>query len=453
VKVIKKSKRGLPPALMIVLSFVVVIMAGTFILALPISSSTGRLTNPMVTFFTSVSATCVTGLSLVDTGSHFSLFGQVIILLMIQIGGVGLVTFASFLNFLLHRKLELRTIKIATEQTGGSFSDIRAVVKRIVQIVIVTEFTGMVLLSFYFVPKYGIIGLYYSLFLAVSSFCNAGFDITGMYDPSGFSLSPYADNPYVLAVISVMIIIGGLGYFVWNDLIEYRKKRKLTFMSKIVISSEIILLVTGGIFYIFTEWNNPSTLGSEPPLEKILDSFFLSTTMRTAGFTLMPLSGLTNESKMLSTLFMFIGCASGSTGGGIKTNTFAIIIMTVICVIQNKPDTVMFGRRIEKESVYKAFTIMLLSIIVLAIASLILLNTNDSLQFSALDCAFEAASAFGTAGIPTGITAQLSAASQITLCVVMLIGRVGPVTFAGSLAVRRLGGGNEIYPEGKLMVG
>jgi trk system potassium uptake protein TrkH len=241
---------------------------------------------------------------------------------------------------------------------------------------------------------------------------------------------------------------------VWTDLIEYRKKRKLTFMSKIVISSEIILLVGGGLFYMFSEWSNPATLGSEPALEKIFDSFFLSTTMRTAGFTTMPLSGLTNESKMLSTLFMFIGCASGSTGGGIKTNTFAIIIMTVICVIQNKPDTVMFGRRIEKESVYKAFTIMLLSIIVLAVASLILLNTNDEGQFSALDCAFETASAFGTCGIPTGITALLSPVSQITLCLVMLIGRVGPVTFAGSLAVRRLGGaGNEIYPEGKLMVG
>ncbi|MDR0992506.1 MAG: hypothetical protein LBL87_06390 [Ruminococcus sp.] len=452
-KLTKKNKRGLPPALMIVLSFVVVIMAGTFILTLPISSADGRLTHPMITFFTSVSATCVTGLTLVDTGSHFSLFGQVIILLMIQIGGVGLVTFASFLNFILHRKLELRTIKIATEQTGGSFSDIKSIVRRIVSIVIITEFAGMVLLSFYFVPQYGIIGLYYSLFLAVSSFCNAGFDITGMYDPAGLSLSTYADNPYVLGVISVLIIIGGFGYFVWTDIIEYRKKRKLTFMSKIVILSEIILLIGGGLFYIFTEWNNPATLGAEPPHQKILDSFFLSTTMRTAGFTIMPLSGLTNESKMLSTLFMFIGCASGSTGGGIKTNTFAIIIMTVICVIQNKPDTVMFGRRIEKESVYKAFTIMILSAAILAIASLILLNTNDSLQFSALDCAFEAASAFGTAGIPTGITALLSPASQITLCLVMLIGRVGPVTFAGSLAVRRLGGANEVYPEGKLMVG
>jgi trk system potassium uptake protein TrkH len=449
----QKRKTGLPPALMIVLSFVVVILAGTFLLSMPLSNVDGKFTNPEVSFFTAVSATCVTGLSLVDTGSYYSLFGQVIILLMIQIGGVGLVTFASFLNFFLHRKLELRTIKIATEQTGGSFSDIKSIVRRIVAIVLITEFTGMVLLSFYFIPNYGAIGLYFSLFLAVSGFCNAGFDITGMFDKSGFSLSPFADNPYVLGVLSLMIIIGGLGYFVWNDLIEYRKKRKFSFMSKIVISSEIILILTGGIFYMIAEWGNPTTLGSEPFFEKIMDSFFLSTSMRTAGFTLMPLQGLTNESKMLSTVLMFIGCASGSTGGGIKTNTFAIIIMTVICVIQNKPDTIMFGRKIAKEGVYKAFSIMLLSIVVVAVASLILLNTNNENQFSALDCAFEAASAFGTCGIPTGITTSLSTVSHITLCIVMLIGRVGPVTFAGSLAVRRLGGSNEIYPEGKLMVG
>jgi trk system potassium uptake protein TrkH len=449
----QKRKIGLPPALVIVLSFVVVILAGTFLLTLPLSNANGNFTNPKITFFTAVSATCVTGLSLVDTGTYYSLFGQVIILMMIQIGGVGLVTFASFLNFILHRKLELRTIKIATEQTGGSFSDIKSIVRRIVSIVLITEFAGMVLLSFYFVPKYGAIGLYYSLFFAISSFCNAGFDVTGMFDKTGFSLSPFADNPYVLTVLSLMIIIGGLGYFVWNDVIEYRKKRKFSFMSKIVISFEIILIVFGGLFYTFAEWSNPATLGSEPALEKILDAFFLSTSMRTAGFTLMPLSGLTNESKMLSTVFMFIGCASGSTGGGIKTNTFAIIIMTIICVIQNKPDTVMFSRRIEKESVYKAFTIMLLSVFVIAIASLILLNTNDEQRFSALDCAFEAASAFGTCGLPTGITTSLSPVSLVTLCIVMLIGRVGPVTFAGSLAARRPGGGNEVFPEGKLMVG
>jgi trk system potassium uptake protein TrkH len=449
----KKRKVGLPPALMIVLSFVVVILAGTFILTLPISNAEGHFTNPFITFFTSVSATCVTGLSLVDTGSHYSLFGQVIILLMIQIGGVGLVTFASFINFFLHRKLELHTIKIATEQTGGSFSDIKSIVRRIVTIVLITEFVGMILLSFYFVPRYGAIGLYYSLFFAVSAFCNAGFDVTGMFDNAGFSLSPFADNPYVLGVLSLLIIIGGLGYFVWNDLIEYRKKRKFTFMSKIVISIEIILILVGGLFYMISEWSNPATLGSEPIFQKIMDSFFLSTSMRTAGFTIMPLSGLTNESKMLSTVFMFIGCASGSTGGGIKTNTFAIIVMTVVCVIQNKSDTVMFGRKIAKESVYKAFSIMLLSIVVLAVTSLILLNTNSANEFSALDCAFETASAFGTCGIPTGITSSLSTVSQITLCIVMLIGRVGPVTFAGSLAVRKANSTNEIYPEGKLMVG
>jgi trk system potassium uptake protein TrkH len=451
----KKLNTSIKPTFIILMSFVIVIAIGGILLMMPFSSSDGKFTSPVTALFTSVSATCVTGLTVVDTGSYFNLFGQLTILLMIQIGGLGLVTFASFINFLLHRRLELHTMKIATESVSSSgFSDVKTIVTGIVKFALFTEVMGTLLLCVAFVPRYGIQGVYLSLFLAISSFCNAGFDVTSMFESGGISLIPYTDDPYVLIVVSMLIIIGGLGYFVWNDISHYRTKKKFSFMSKVVLLTEAILLVFGAVFYIIGEWDNASTIGQFSYGDRIVNGIFLSVTMRTAGLINLNPHNLTNGSKMLSILYMFIGCASGSTGGGIKTTTFAIIVMTMVCVVRGKTETIMFGRRIDKDSVYKSMTIMVLGLFVVAITSLILLNTNPSNSFSALECTFESASAFGTAGVPSGLTETLTLPSVIALSFSMLIGRVGPVTFVASLSIKNAKETkNEIIPEARIMVG
>jgi trk system potassium uptake protein TrkH len=451
----KKAFYSIKPTSIIVMSFLVVIAVGAILLMMPFTSADGNFTDPVTAVFTAVSATCVTGLTLVDTGTYFNVFGQITILLMIQIGGLGLVTFASFVNFALRRKLELHTMKIATESVSSSgFSDVRTIVVNIVKFSIVAEAAGTFLLCAAFVPRYGLIGIYNAAFLAISAFCNAGFDLTSMVVPGGISMIPYTDDPYVLAVVSLMIVIGGLGFYVWNDIIQYKSKRKFSFMSKIVLVTELVLLVFGAGFFIIGEWSNPETLGNMGIFEKIQNGSFLSVTMRTAGFINVNPHSLTNSSKMLSVLYMFIGCASGSTGGGIKTNTFAVIVMTMISVIRSKPETVVFGRKIEKDAVYKSMTIMILSALVVSLTALVLMNTNPAYRFSALECAFESASAFGTAGVPSGLTASLTLPSIVALCFSMLVGRVGPVTFAASLSIKNSKQNkNEIIPEGRIMVG
>ncbi|MDR0904105.1 MAG: hypothetical protein LBM59_05690 [Ruminococcus sp.] len=451
----KKVSSSIKPTSIIVMSFLVVIAIGAIILMMPFSSVSGEFTEPVTAVFTAVSATCVTGLTLVDTGVHYNLFGQIAILLMIQIGGLGLVTFASFVNFALRRKLELHTMKIATESVNSTgFSDVRGIVLGIVKFSLIAEIIGALLLAIAFVPRYGLAGIYQSIFLAISGFCNAGFDITSRVIPGGVSLRPYTDDPYVMIVISLMIIIGGLGYYVWTDIVNYKEKKKFSFMTKIVAITELILLVFGAVFYIIGEWDNPNTIGNMNGFDKIINGGFLSVTMRTAGFINIDPHELTNTSKMLSVLYMFIGCASGSTGGGIKTNTFAVIVMTMVCVIRGKSETVVFGRRIEKDAVYKSLTIMVMSTLVVAITSLVLINTNPTYRFSALECAFESASAFGTAGVPSGLTASLTLPSIVALCFSMIIGRVGPVTFAASLSIKNAKTTkNEIIPEGRIMVG
>jgi trk system potassium uptake protein TrkH len=237
-------------------------------------------------------------------------------------------------------------------------------------------------------------------------------------------------------------------------MLAYRKKRKFSFMTKVVVVTELILLIFGVLFFLANEWDNTATIGEMNVGDKLVNGSFLSVTTRTAGFINIDPHAMTNNSKMLSILYMFIGCASGSTGGGIKTTTFAIIVMTMVCVIKGKQDTSMFGRRIDKDAVYKSMTIMVLSAFMVACTALVLLNTNPVYSFSALECAFEAASAFGTAGVPSGLTESLSIPSIIMLCVSMLIGRVGPVTFAASLSIKKSKfTNNEIIPEARIMVG
>lgn len=453
--VLKSKTKSVNPAATIVLSFAIVIAIGSFLLTLPFSSAEGKFTNPLDAVFTAASATCVTGLVVADTGTYWSVFGQIVILLMIQIGGLGFVTLVSFFNFLMRRKMELRSIQVASESVNTTgFSDVKLLVRYVIGISLICELVGAALLMTAFVPEYGLYGVYISVFIAVSAFCNAGFDILGAVETPYCSLAPMADNPVVMTVVPVLIIAGGLGFMVWMDIIGFRKKKKLSLQSQIVLISTLILIVLGTGLTLLTEWGNPATLGNMSFGGKLANSFFHSVSLRTAGFNTIDLASSYSITKLTSIFLMFIGVAPGSTGGGIKITTFAIIIMTVVSVIRNKEDTIIMSRKIDKESVYKSLAIVILGALVTGLTGVVLFYANTSAGVAGIDAAFEAASAFSTSGLSVGVSGVSGFVPRIALCLTMFIGRVGPVSFAISLSVKRdKRGKNEVYPEGKMMVG
>lgn len=453
--VIKSKSKSLQPASTIILSFLVVIIAGTILLCMPFSSKAGVFTNPITCLFTSTSATCVTGLVIEDTGSYWTVFGQIVILVMIQIGGLGLVTLTSFFNFLIGRKLELRSMQIASESINMSgFSDVKTIIRSIIKISVSCELIGAVLLMTSFVPRFGLKGIYISIFISISAFCNGGFDLMGSVGYPFGSLVALNDDPVVMSVVPLLIVTGGVGFVVWHDIINYRKTRKLMLQSKIVLTATIGLILTGTILVLITEWNNPATLGNMDVGSKVINSLFQSITFRTAGFNTIDIEGMNSITKLIGVLFMFVGVAPGSTGGGIKITTFMIIVMTIVSVIKNKPDTIMMGRRIEKDAVYKALSIIVLAGLVAMATAVIVLIACPGEQIAGIDAAFEAVSALSTTGLSAGVTAKTGIVARIALCITMFIGRVGPVSLAMSLTIKReKSKKNEVYPEGKIMVG
>lgn len=453
--VLKSKTKSVNPAATIVLSFAAIIAVGTIMLMMPFSSADGSFTDPLTAVFTATTATCVTGLVLVDTGTYWSVFGQIVILLMIQIGGLGFVTLVSFFNFLIRKKMELRSIQVASESVNTSgFSDVKLLVRYVIGISVICELVGAAMLATVFVPEYGLYGAYISVFVAVSAFCNAGIDILGAVETPYCSLTEFSDNPVVMTVVPLLIIAGGLGFLVWMDIIGFRKKKKLTLQSKIVLIFTAILIVLGTLLTLVTEWGNPLTIGSMGFGGKLVNSFFHSVSLRTAGFNTVDVSSMHSITKLISVFLMFIGAAPGSTGGGIKITTFAIIIMTVVSVIKNKEDTVILNRKIDKESVYKSLAIIILAALATSVSGIILFYSNPGAGISGIDAVFEAVSAISTSGISVGVSAASGSLSRMILCLTMFIGRVGPVSFAISLSVKRdRRSKNEVYPEGKMMVG
>ncbi len=450
---IKTKNKPIQPVTTICLSFLAVIVVGTLLLTLPISSTSGEFTHPIKALFTAASATCVTGLVVFDTGTYWNYFGQIVILIMVQIGGLGLVTFTSFFSFLIRKKLELRSIQVASESVNSSgFSDVKSVVKSVMNISFICEFIGAILLMFAFVPKYGLKGIYISFYISITSFCNAGFDVMGMVEEPFSSLTTMNTNPIIMIVVPFLIIAGGLGFVVWHDLLVYRKKKRFAFQTKVVVISTLILLFLGTVLTLVLEWNNEATLGDQSFLYKLSNSFFNSVTMRTAGFNTMDTTAILPYTKVLGIVFMFIGVAPGSTGGGIKITTTVILIMTIMGVIKGKSDTIIIGRKIEKDMVYKSLAIGFLFAFVVAFATIVLDITHSSVDI--LDAAFEVTSAISTTGLSTGPTGSWSIGGLSLLSVIMFIGRVGPISFALSLSLRKTRQNKqEVYPEGKIMVG
>ncbi len=451
--VLKSKNKTAKPVVAIVLSFAIVILIGTIFLTLPVSSAEGKFTNPLTALFTATSSTCVIGMTVVDTGSYWSVFGQTVILLMVQIGGLGFVTLVSFFNFLIRKKVELHSIQVASESVNASgFSDAKKIIKYVISVSFLCEFIGALLLMTSFVPQYGVHGVYISVFLAISAFCNAGFDVLGNVETPFCSLIPYSSDPIVMTVIPLLIIAGGLGFFVWMDIISFKSRKHLSLQSKIVLIFTATLILSGTLFTLLTEWNNPDTIGNMPLTGKLVNSFFHSVSLRSAGFNTINVSQLNSITKLISIFYMFIGCAPGSTGGGIKITTFAIILMTVISVIKNKEDTIIMGKKIDKESVYKSLSIIVLAAMVTIITALVLFYAGQ--EVNGIDAAFEAVATMGTTGMSVGVCIESGWFQRIILMLTMFIGRVGPVSFAISMSIKRDARvKNEVHPEEKMMVG
>lgn len=432
-------------------SFLLVIAVGTLLLTLPISSRTGRL-GVIDAMFTATSATCVTGLVVRDTWSQFSLFGQVVILMLIQVGGLGLVTLTSFFALAARRRMGFRDLRLLGESVSADgLSKATEVLKIVIKLAAAFEAVGIVLLLFAFVPQFGAEGVWVSVFTAISAFCNAGFDLFGRFGAYS-SLVPYVNNYYVQAVIMFMIMAGGLGFMVWVELAEYRKKRRLSLHAKVVLQFSVIFWVGGAVLLALLEWSNPRTMGGLSVPGRIMAALFQSVSTRTAGMNTIDLAACSPISKLLMSVLQFIGAAPGSTGGGVKVTTFAVLILTIRSVAQGRDDCVIGGHHIESKTVYRALTIIVIGAVA-AFGSAVVVYYNTAETVSVIDCIFESCSAFGTVGLSVGVTGQLNTGAKLLYMACMFMGRVGPVSLAISLTAKPDDNKRKVLPVGHINVG
>ena len=435
-----------PPAV-ICLSFLLVILFGSILLTLPVATETHVSTPFLDCVFTATSATCVTGLVIYDTAPYWSTFGEVVIISLIQIGGLGFITLATFFLTIARRKAGLRNMMLAQESLNTmNLQETIPLIRQVFSVVFIVEFAGACILSIDFVPRFGPVGFYYGVFHSISSFCNAGFDLMG---GNFASMSAYNDTPLVLYTMDLLIIIGGLGFIVWKDLIDYRKNRKLLLHTKIVLIITAVLIVAGSLFIYLAEYDN--ALSNLPLDQQINASVFLSVNSRTAGFASINPNDLHSITKVFVSMLMFIGGASGSTAGGIKVNTLGIMLIAIICVIRSSDETVVRRRKIPGGIVLKAFSITFLSGILVVLVTFLINLMQPELPL--VNVLFESTSGFGTVGLSTGITPSLNSVSKLLIILNMYAGRVGPLSFALVLALLKRGSSNTIYPEGKFVVG
>lgn len=443
----------LSPTRVIILSFGILILSGTLLLLMPSASREGKSVGIVDALFTATSASCVTGLFVVDTYNHWSLFGQLVILSLIQVGGIGILTLTSFFSVLLGRKMSLRGMMLAQESINYfSIEGVFKLIRYIVMITVSIELIGTAVLATAFVPQFGAKGLYLALFHAISGFCNAGFDLMGVLGKGDFvSLTHFNTQPLVLYTMSVLIAIGSVGFLVWKDLIEFRKTKSFFLHTKVVLVITAYLIVIGAVLFFLFEYDNPATMGRLSLPEKINSSFFQSVALRTAGFNSIPIDEMNEISKFTTILLMFIGAAPGSTAGGIKVTTFGVILFAVMSHIKGSEETIIFKRRVAPTIVVKAMAIALMSAAVVFIMTTILLAIEDMDFLSIL---FEVTSAFATVGISTGITPSLHFSSKILLVLTMFLGKVGPISFAIALTLKMNKKEMDMtYPEGKIVVG
>lgn len=431
---------------LLTIGFALVILFGTMLLLLPISTHGGEGISFIDAVFTSTSATCVTGLSLFDTYSKFTLFGQVVILMLIQVGGLGFIMVAVLFSLATHRRIGLRERSLLADGVGSL--QLTGVVRMARRIILGTAFFegfGTMLLAIRFVPRFGLAeGLWISCFHAVSAFCNAGFDLMGILKPSS-SLTLYYDDPLVVITIGMLIIIGGIGFVVWTDLMDCNFCiRKMEYHTKVVITSTLILIIGGTFIFYFTEKN--ASMAGMNFSSRLLSSFFQSVTPRTAGFNTISMSALSDGGKLLTMFLMFIGAAPGGTGGGVKITTFIVILATAYASQNNSKDTVIGQHRIHPDTVSRAFCTVTSYVSITLLGIFIVCTQGISLA----DSAFECISAIGTVGLSSGIT-SMTGLSKMVLILLMYIGRLGSLTVFMAMSSKNSKGGFR-NPVGRLLV-
>ena len=433
---LRRSVRRPPrrPAVVLALGFLGLIAIGTVVLALPVSAASGTWTDPITALFTATSAVCVTGLVVVDTGTYWSPFGQVAIITLAQLGGFGFMTGSTLLLLLVvGRRTALSDRMVAQESAGArDLGSVRTVLRRVAVFTLIAEGLGAIALAFAFALRYEDLakGAWYGVFHAVSAFNNAGFDLMGDFG----SLSTFASDALVLVPIAVLIVLGGLGVAIVGDLFAKRRWTRLALETKLVVVMSVVLVVGGMLALIAFEWSNPQTLGGLPPAQRPLNALFESIAFRSAGMSTISIGGLTNPSLLIALALMFIGTASGSTGGGIKLTTFSILLATIVSTVIGRPHTEAFGRRVAEVIVYRALSVALLSVALVFGCTLLLQLTTGATEI--LPIAFETVSAFGTVGASTGITPLLPDTSLLVLVAMMFVGRLGPLTLVLALAAR-----------------
>lgn len=450
-KLLYRMQNGLTYVRIIAMGYLLVIVLGTCLLMLPVATAAGGETNFLTALFTATSATCVTGLVVVDTASHWTVFGQIIILLMIQVGGLGFMTMGVAMALWLRKKITLRMRGILQEsmnymQMGG----IIRLVKMVYKGTFLIELTGAVLLALRFIPVFGVAkGIYFGIFHSISGFCNAGFDLMGTYSGKYSSFVEFHGDVLINVVLMALVVIGGIGFFVWSDL----KKngihwKRYMLHTKITLFSTAVLLIGGTILFWIFESDN--LLAGMSIKDQFLAAAFSSVTARTAGFNTIDTGGLSNASKMLTSLFMFIGGSPGSTAGGIKTVTAAVLLVYVWSNLRDSKGVNIFRRRLDDDTIRKASNVVVISLVMAVIAVIFICHMQPYLPVE--DVIFEVLSAIGTVGMSTGITRDLSLSSRIVMILLMYCGRLGSMSFALSFTERKKVAPVQ-FPKEKIMIG
>lgn len=453
-----KKKRELSTTQIITLGFLSAILIGMLLLTLPMASVSGQWTNPVDALFTAATSVCVTGLVVVDTYSYWSIFGQIIILLLIQIGGMGIVTLTTSIMVMAGRKVTLKDRLLLEDAYNlNTLSGLVRFMKRVLKGTMLIEGMGAICYSFVFIPRFGFVkGIWVSVFNAISAFCNAGIDIIGAN-----SLMDYVAHPWINLVTMLLIVIGGIGFIVWWDVLRvaelWRKKEivKGQVFQRLKLHTKLVLLVTGGLILFgaaavfILEYSNPETLGPLTLGGKIQAALFQSVTVRTAGFATIPQDGLSDASSLLCMILMFIGGSPVGTAGGVKTTTMAVLLIAALSVAGGKEEATVFKRTISRENVRKALAVTMFSLMVVVLAILTLLTLE---QGGFMDVTYETVSAIGTVGLSRSFTTSLDTAGRLIISLCMYLGRIGPISMMIAFTFKK-GRGGMTYPQEDVTVG
>ncbi len=444
----KREQKPLNSSRLLAAGFAAMILLGACVLALPAASSSDRGIGFMNALFTATSSVCVTGLSVIDVSRALSRFGQTVQLLLIQMGGLGFMVFGTFFFAVIGRRITLRGQLLLSESMNApNLSGLMRLIYWVLGLTLGIELAGAALLAIRFVPEYGWgEGAFMSLYHAVSAFCNAGFDLFGS------SLVGRADDPLVLFTLMALITLGGLGFALMADVLSNGRFSRLSVHTRLVLAVSAVLTATGCLLTLLLEWRNPGTLGAMPPARRLMNALFQSVTLRTAGFASFSQAALRPATKVVSMIYMFIGAAPASTGGGVKLTTVSVLVLMAVSVARGQEETTVFHHTVPRGTVQRAMTVVLIALAIVLADVVALALIEPGLDF--INVMYEAVSAFGTAGLSCDLTPRLSAAGRSLIIATMFAGRVGPLTLALAIARRQSRGGSSIhYPSADIMIG